>query len=55
MKAYVTLHFSYCPLKWLFHSRNMEHHINKIRKRTLNLVFNDTLNLSFDSLLVKNK
>ena len=31
----------------------MEHHINKIQRRALKLVYNDTPNLSFDELLVK--
>ena len=31
----------------------MEHHINKIQRRALKLVDNDTPNLSFDELLVK--
>ena len=31
----------------------MEHHINKIQRRALKLVDNDTPNLNFDELLVK--
>ena len=37
----------------MFHSRNTEHHINKIQRRALKLIYNDTPNLSFDELLVK--
>ena len=37
----------------MFHSRNTEHHINKIQRSALKLIYNDTPNLSFDELLVK--
>ena len=49
MKAFITSHFSYCPLTWMFHSRNMEHHIRKIHEMVLKLVY-DTPNLSSDEL-----
>ena len=50
----VTL-FTHCSLTWMFHSGNMEHHINKIGKRALKVVYNDTTNLIFDELLLKDK
>ena len=31
--------FSYCPLIWMFHSRAMEHRINRIHERTLRLIY----------------
>ena len=37
------------PLTWLFHSRNMQHRINK----ALKLVCNESGKLNFDELLVK--
>ena len=43
MNAFVTSHFSNYPLTWTFHSRNVEHHVNKIHKWALNLVCNDEL------------
>ena len=39
----------------MFHSRNTEHHINKIGGKALKLVYNDTAKLIFDELLVKDK
>ena len=30
---FITSQFSYCPLIWMFHSRRMEHRINKIDER----------------------
>ena len=30
---FITSQFSYCPLIWMFHSRRMEHRINKIHER----------------------
>ena len=47
MKAFVMSYVSYCPLTWMFHSRNMEHCINKIRARTSKLVYDDTAKLKF--------
>ena len=55
IKAFVTSHFSHCLLTWMFHNRNMERHIHKIHKRALKLFYNDTLNLSFEDLLTKDK
>ena len=51
MKAFVMSHFSYCLLTWVFHSRNVEHDINKLRKKDLKL----SPNLRFDELLGKDK
>ena len=39
----------------MFHSRSMKHRVNKIYKRALKLAYNDTPNLNFDELLVKDK
>ena len=39
----------------MFFSRNIEHHINRIHETALKLICNDTLNVSFDELLVKDK
>ena len=32
MKAFITSQFSYCPLKWMFHSRNLNNKINRIHE-----------------------
>ena len=36
MKAFITSQFSYCPLIWMFHSRNLNNKINRIHERALN-------------------
>ena len=41
MKTFITSHFPYCPLTWMFHSRNKEHRIKKIQTRALKLGYND--------------
>ena len=55
MKAFIISQFSYCPLVWMFHSRNTENRVNKIHERTLRLVYDDSPYLSFDGLLRKDK
>ena len=55
MKAFITSQFSYCPLTWMFHSRDMEHRINRIHERALRLVYNNNQHLSFNELLIKDK
>ena len=49
MKAFITSQFSYCPLIWMFHSRNLNNKINRIYERALRLVYQN--NLSFSELL----
>ena len=39
----------------MFHSRKIENLINEMHKRALKMIYNDTPNLSFDVLLIKNK
>ena len=41
MKAFINSQFGYCSLVWMFHSRKMNNRINKIRERSLRIVFND--------------
>ena len=55
MKAFIILQFSYCPLVWMFHSRNSENRVSKIHERALRLVYDDSPYLSFDELLIKDK
>ena len=49
MEAFTTSQFSYCPLIWMFHSRNLNNKINRIHERALRLVYQN--NLSFSELL----
>ena len=49
MEAFITSQFSYCPLIWVFQSRNLNNKINRIHERALRLVYQN--NLSFSELL----
>ena len=50
MEAFITSQFNYCPLIWMFHSRQLSNRINKIQERALRLVYKDN-KLTFDDLL----
>ena len=52
IKAFVTSQFNYCPLIWMFHSRELNKRINSIHERALRLVYQDN-SLSFAELLEK--
>ena len=54
MKAFVLSQFGYCSLVWMFHSRKLNHRINRIHERALRIVYRDT-SLSFDGLLSKDQ
>ena len=49
MRSFITSQFSYCPLIWIFHSRNLNNKINRIRELALRLVYQN--NLSFSEFL----
>ena len=49
MKAFITSQFCYCPLTWMFHSRNLNNKINRIHEGALRLVYQN--NLSFSEVL----
>ena len=34
LKAFIESQFSYCPLVWMFHSRKLNNHINKLHEST---------------------
>lgn len=64
MKIFITSHCSsaychmfcsvaYCPVVWIIHSRNMEHRPNKIHLRALQLAHENSCDLIFEELLVK--
>ena len=46
MKAFITSQFSYFPLIWMFHSRNLNNKINRTHKRPVRLVYQNNLKLS---------
>ena len=50
--SFITLHFSYCPIVWMFHSRKLNERINHIHERVLRIVYKD-FNSSFQELLIK--
>ena len=50
--AYINSQFVYCPLVWMFHSRTLNNRINKIHKRALRIIYNDS-KLTYDELLHK--
>ena len=50
MNAFILSQFSYCPLIWMFHSRKLNHRINKIHERALRIVYNDH-QCTFEELL----
>ena len=52
MKAFITSQFNYCPLIWMFHSRELNNRINRIHERALRLVYQDN-SLPFAELLEK--
>ena len=37
MRAFITSQFQYCPLIWMFHSRQLNQKINKIQERALRI------------------
>ena len=52
MNAFVLSQFSYCPVIWIFHDRNVDNKINKIRERALRIAFKDASS-NFEELLIK--
>ena len=39
MRAFITSQFQYCPLIWMFHSRQLNKKINKIQERALRITY----------------
>ena len=50
MKSFVLSQFGYCPLMWMFHSRHLNNHINRLHERSLRIVYRDR-NATFQTLL----
>ena len=53
MTSFILSQFGYCPLVWMFHSRQLNNRINNIHERALRLVYQDSQS-SFDHLLKMN-
>ena len=54
LKSFIESQFSYCPLIWMFCSREMNRRINHIHERALRLVYHDYIT-SFEDLLIRDK
>ena len=54
MKAFVSSQLAYCSLVWMFHSRQINHKINKLHERAPRIAYNDHFS-SFEELLSKEK
>ena len=54
MKSFIDSQFNYCPLIWMFHSRQLITKINKLHERALRIVYKDPT-LSFQELLTLDK
>ena len=54
MKAFIDSQFNYCPLIWMFHSRNLNNRINRLHKRALKIAYNN-YNSTFVELLLLDK
>ena len=49
-KTFIESQFSYCPLVWMFHNRDINNRINRLHERALRLVYND-FEIPFQELL----
>ena len=45
INSFITSHFSYCPLVWMFHSRRLNNRINHIHERALRIIYQVTIPL----------
>ena len=50
-KALLQSQFKYCPLVWMFHSRELNQRINRLHERIIRIVYND-YSSTFEQLLV---
>ena len=50
MNAFFNAQCSYCPLTWMFHSRNLNNKVNKLHERCLRIVYNNDTS-SYEDLL----
>ena len=54
MRAFINSQFGYCPLVWIFCSRNLNNRINRIHERALRTVYSDSIS-TFEELLNRDK
>ena len=54
MNSFFTLHFNYCPLVWMCHSRSMNSRINRLHETCLCIIYSDKSS-SFEKLLQKRR
>ena len=54
MRTFIESQFNYCPLLWMFHSRELNHKINRLHKRALRVVYKND-QMTFEELLEKDK
>ena len=52
LKTFFESQFKYCPLTWMFRSRELNNRINRLHERALRLIYND-FTTSFEQLLDK--
>ena len=50
MKTFIDSHFNYCPLTWMFRSRQLNTKINRLHERALRIVYKNP-QLTFQQLL----
>ena len=49
-KAFIISQFNYCPLVWMFHTKQLNNRINSLHEKTLRVTYQDR-NSSFSELL----
>ena len=54
LHSFLISQYGYCPLVWMFHTRELNNKINNIHKRALRIVYQDSKS-SFEDLLEKEK
>lgn len=54
LSSFVHCHFSYAPLAWMFHSREINNKINRVQERALRILYNNE-HSSFDELLKRDE
>ena len=52
MKAFITSQFSYCPLAWMFHSKNLSEKLNALHEMVLRIIYGDKSS-SFNEMFQK--
>ncbi len=54
IRSFVISQFQYCPLAWMFHSRQLNIKISKIHERALSIAYKD-YESNFETLLERDK